>query len=117
MVGLLLISAARAHHHAAVRSEALLRCSASVDGSAYPAYPHAAPELTALKITIPPDTALPWHTHPMPNAADISSGELTVEKKDAGEKKLLTVGQVLPELVGQLHRGVTGESAAVLIVF
>lgn len=53
----------------------------------------------------------------MPNAAYVLSGELTVEKKDSGEKKTLSAGQVLPEMVGALHRGLTRDSPAVLIVF
>jgi quercetin dioxygenase-like cupin family protein len=117
MVGMLVSSVARADDHAAVQSETLLRSATSWDGSAYASYPAGSPELTVVKITIPPNTSLPWHTHPMPNAAYILSGELTVEKKESGETKLLTAGQVLPEMVGQLHRGVTGNVPAVLIVF
>jgi quercetin dioxygenase-like cupin family protein len=53
----------------------------------------------------------------MPNAAYVLSGEITVEKKSTGEKKLITKGQVLPEMVNALHRGVTGDAPVVLIVF
>jgi quercetin dioxygenase-like cupin family protein len=60
---------------------------------------------------------LPWHSHPIPNAAYVVSGELTVEKQSTGEKKVLTAGQVLPELVGQVHRGTAGDEPVVLIVF
>jgi quercetin dioxygenase-like cupin family protein len=44
------------------------------------------------------------------------SGEITVEKKD-GEKQTVKAGQVLPETVGSVHRGVTGDSPVTLIVF
>lgn len=115
--GLLLSPAVQAHEPPAVQVETLLRSSASWDGVPYRAYPTAAPELSVLKITIPANTALPWHTHPMPNAAYILSGELTVEKKASGEKKVLTPGQVLPEMVDEYHRGFTGNTPAVLIVF
>ncbi|WP_199065350.1 cupin domain-containing protein [Chitinimonas sp. BJB300] len=77
----------------------------------------APPELIVLKIIIPPNTELPWHTHPMPNAGYILSGDLTVEKKETGEKKHLSQGEVLPEMVGALHRGLTGNSPVTLIVF
>jgi quercetin dioxygenase-like cupin family protein len=100
-----------------VTAETLLKTGASWDGTAYPRYPEGAPELTVLKITIPPRTELPWHTHPMPNAAYVVSGELTVEKRDGGPTKRLAAGDVLPEMVGAAHRGVTGESPVVLIVF
>ena len=100
-----------------VKAETLLRSSTSWDGTPYASYPAGSPELTVLKITIPAHTALPWHTHPMPNAAYILSGELVLEKKETGEKKVLTKGQVLPQLVGQLHRGTTGNAPVVLIVF
>ncbi len=101
----------------AVRVETLMRTSASWDGVPYASYPSGPPELTILKITIPPHSALPWHTHPMPNAAYVLSGELTVQKKADGREQTLTPGQVLPEMVGELHRGVTGDKPVELIVF
>lgn len=101
----------------AVKVETLLRSDASWDGVPYVAYPSGPPELTILKITIPPHSALPWHTHPMPNAAYVLSGEITVEKKADGKRKTLVAGQVLPEMVGELHRGMTGDQPVVLIVF
>jgi len=100
-----------------VQAETLLRTGSSWDGVAYTAYPAGQPELTVLKITIAPHTSLPWHTHPMPNAAYVLSGEITVEKKENGQKKVLSVGQVLPEMVNELHRGTTGDQPVELIVF
>jgi quercetin dioxygenase-like cupin family protein len=101
----------------AVQIKELLRSGASWDGVPYTAYPNGAPEITVLQITIAPHSALAWHTHPMPNAAYVLSGEITVEKKSTGEKKTITKGQVLPEMVNELHRGVTGDAPVVLIVF
>ena len=43
----------------AVTSEVLLKSTSSWDGTAYIRYPDGAPELTTLKITIPPRTELP----------------------------------------------------------
>lgn len=100
-----------------IQVDTLLRTSSSWDGVAYTAYPSGQPELTILKITIAPHTALPWHTHPMPNAAYVLSGEITVEKKENGQEKVLSVGQVLPEMVNELHRGTTGDKPVELIVF
>lgn len=100
-----------------VQVEKLMESGASWDGRPYVAYPSGAPMLTVLRITIPAHSALPWHTHPIPNAAYVLSGELTVEKKETGETRLLRQGDVLPEMVGEYHRGVTGDQGVVLIVF
>jgi quercetin dioxygenase-like cupin family protein len=101
----------------AVQSETLLQSSSSWDGKPYTAYPAGQPELSVLKITIPPHTALKWHTHPMPNAAYILSGALTVERKEDGKAQRFTAGQVVAEMVDALHRGVTGDAPVTLIVF
>lgn len=100
----------------AVQSETLLRSSSAWDGTPYTAYPAGRPEFSVLKITIPAHTQLKWHTHPMPNAAYVLSGELTLEKKEDGQKHLFTAGQVVAEMVDTLHRGVTGDSPVTLIV-
>ena len=100
-----------------VTVETLIKTEASWDGSPYQAYPAGPPELTVLKISIAPNTALPWHTHPMPNAAYVVSGELLVEKQEGGATKRLVAGDVLPEMVQSRHRGLTGAAGVVLIVF
>jgi len=53
----------------------------------------------------------------MPNAAYVVSGELLVEKRDGGQTIRLVAGDVLPEMVNGVHRGVTGDVPVVLIVF
>ena len=53
----------------------------------------------------------------MPNAAYIVTGELTIERKKDGKKRHFTAGQALPETVGRLHRGISGNEPVVLIVF
>lgn len=100
-----------------VQSETLLQSSSSWDGKPYTAYPAGRPELSVLKITIPPHTELKWHTHPMPNAAYILSGELTLQRKKDGKQQHVSAGQVVPEMVNALHRGVTGDLPVTLIVF
>jgi quercetin dioxygenase-like cupin family protein len=101
----------------AVQVETLLKAGSSWDGAPYATYPAGKPELSVLKITIPPHTALNWHSHPSPNAAYVASGNLTVQLKDTGQKMVISKGQVLPEVVGTIHRGMTGKSPVVLIVF
>lgn len=120
LIGLLLLtplSAAHAAEASGVVVENLMQTSQSWDGATYERYPAGPPELTVLRITIPPRTALPWHTHPMPNAAYVVSGELLVEKQIDGATRRLVAGDVLPEMVGPVHRGVTGDAGVVLIVF
>ena len=98
-------------------NEVLLKSTSSWDGTPYIRYPDGTPELTTLKITIPPRTELPWHTHPMPNVAYVLSGELTVEQREGGQSKTIKAGDVLPEMVDINHRGRTGDNPVVLIVF
>jgi quercetin dioxygenase-like cupin family protein len=117
VAGVLLCAAACAAVTTSVSVETLLKAGASWDGTPYERYPAAAPELTVLRITIPPRTALPWHRHPVPTAAYVVSGELLVEKRDGGQTIRLVAGDVLPEMVNGVHRGVTGDVPVVLIVF
>ena len=98
-------------------ADTLLQTSSSWDGVEYDRYPAGQVEISVLRITIPPHTALPWHTHPMPNAAYVLSGELTVEKAEGGATKRIAAGDVLPEVVNARHRGFTGDTPVVLLVF
>ncbi|MGF6314385.1 quercetin dioxygenase-like cupin family protein [Pseudomonas frederiksbergensis] len=100
-----------------IEREILLQSSQSWDNTPYIRYPDAAPELTVLKLTIPANSKLPWHTHPIPNAAYILSGELTVEDRNSGQTRLIKQGEALAEMVNITHRGVTGDTPVKLIVF
>jgi quercetin dioxygenase-like cupin family protein len=100
-----------------IKSETLLRGSSAWDDVPYAPYSKGAPELSVLKITIPPHSKMKWHTHPMPNAAYVLSGEITVEQPSGNKKRHFVAGQVVPETVNTLHRGVTGDQPVVLIVF
>jgi quercetin dioxygenase-like cupin family protein len=95
----------------------LLKSDRSWDGRKYGAYPSGTPELTILKIDIPPSTTLPWHSHAEPNAAYVLSGTLHVETEDGHHQITLNAGDVLPETVGTVHRGWTEESPVELVVF
>ena len=88
-----------------------------MDGEPYQSYPSGQPELSVLKITLAPHTQLEWHSHPMPSAAYIVAGELTLERRRDGKKQRFTAGQVISETVDTLHRGVAGGEPLVLIVF
>ncbi|KPW77790.1 hypothetical protein ALQ65_101037 [Pseudomonas syringae pv. coriandricola] len=100
-----------------VESRVLLKSKTSWDGTPYMAYPKGQPELTVLKINIPANTALKWHSHPIPNAAYVASGEITVEKRDSNKEIRLKQGDALAEMVDIVHRGKTGDMPVELIVF
>jgi len=74
-------------------------------------------QLTVLKIIIPPHTELSWHQHGMPSVAYVLSGEITVQMASDGRIRHAITGDALPEVVGESHRGCTGDHPAVLIVF
>lgn len=95
----------------------LLQSSTSWDGTRYAHYPSTAPELSLLKLKIPANTELQWHTHPIPNAAYILAGELTIESRDSGQTRRYKQGEALAEMVNITHRGKTGDEPVELIVF
>jgi quercetin dioxygenase-like cupin family protein len=97
--------------------EQLLQTNQSWDGAAYKGYPTGQPQFTVLRIRIPPHTALHWHDHPVISVAYVVSGELTVERRETGERKTIETGQVLPETVGTIHRGFTTDNPVEFIVF
>jgi quercetin dioxygenase-like cupin family protein len=101
---------------AGIKIETLLKTDNAWDGSRYQSYPSGQPQISVLKIEVPAHSSLPWHTHPIPNAGYVLAGEITVEKPN-GEKQTVKAGQVLPETVNSVHRGVTGDSPVTLIVF
>ncbi|WP_018604775.1 cupin domain-containing protein [Uliginosibacterium gangwonense] len=103
---------------AGVQSELLLKTQQSWDGKTYPAYPAGQPEVTLLRITIPPHTALDWHQHPIINVGYMLAGTLVVENQVDGSTKTLHAGDPLPELVGTVHRGTNpGDEPATILVF
>lgn len=99
-----------------IKAQVAMKEVASWDGTTYKSYPQGQPQLTVLEITIPPHTALPWHQHPVPNAAYVVSGELTVEDRLSGKSRKVHAGQAFAESVNSSHRGVTGDQQAVVIV-
>ena len=100
----------------AIKVEQLLKTGQSWIGTPY-TWPDGKPEFTVVKITLPANTALKWHTHPMPNIAYVVAGELMVETEDGLHKTTLGPGQALPEMVNTSHRGTSGKAPVELIVF
>ncbi|MBD8495941.1 cupin domain-containing protein [Pseudomonas syringae] len=119
LVATLALAGCETGHRApvAIESQVLLKSTASWDGTPYTAYPKGQPELTLLKIRIPADTTLNWHRHPVPNAAYVVAGQLTVQARDSANEVVLKAGDTLAEMVDIMHRGVTGNEPVELIVF
>jgi len=116
LTGPAFLDSAVADDSSSIKVDTLLQTDSAWDGAPYANYPSGRPEISVLRITVPAHSVLPWHTHPMPNAGYVLSGTITVEKPD-GEKRTVNAGDVLPETVGSVHRGVTGDSPVTLIVF
>ena len=108
---------ARQNHPPTLQKQLLLRASSSWDGEPYKSYPQGQPELSIVKIILAPQTQLEWHSHPMPSAAYIVAGELTIERRRDGKKQRFSAGQAVSETVDTFHRGVAGSEPLVLIVF
>jgi quercetin dioxygenase-like cupin family protein len=100
-----------------IKVEQVLQTAQSWDGSRYTSYPTGQPLVTVLRITIPPNTTLPWHHHPMINVGYVLSGHLTIEKRDTGERIVLHAGEALAETVQTAHRGFTTDEPVELVVF
>jgi quercetin dioxygenase-like cupin family protein len=98
-------------------SEVVSKSTFSWDGKTLPAYEKGSPEITILKITIPPGTVLPVHKHTMINAGVLVEGELTVVTEE-GKTLHLKSGNGIVEVVNTWHYGKNeGDRPAVIIVF
>lgn len=95
----------------------LLKTTRSWDGVQYRTYPNGQPEVSILRYNIPAHSALPWHNHPVINAAYVLSGHLTVIRQSDGKRMVIGPGDVLPEMVDAPHRGQSGDEPVELIVF
>ena len=97
--------------------DVLAKTSASWDGRSLPNYAKGQPEITILRIKIPPKAQLPLHKHPVINAGVLLKGELTVVTKDQ-ETLHLKAGDSIVEVVDKWHYGINeGTESAEIIVF
>ena len=100
-----------------VKIEKLADSTRQWDGTLLPNYPQGQPEIKALGIKIPAGVTLPWHYHPVINAAVILDGTLELYLKN-GSKKRYEKGDTLIEVVNTLHAGkAIGNKDVHLIVF
>ena len=107
--------AAAGNPHVAVYQ--VLQTTRSWDGNKNSHYVTGQPQITILKISIPPNTALDWHEHPMISAAYVVSGQITVEIRGTRKRKTFSAGQALAESVATVHRGYTTNQPVDLVVF
>jgi len=98
------------------KREILLQTTESWNGKPYAHYPTGQPQLTTIKLTIAPHTALPWHTHPFPNVVYVLSGTLTLHDKASGKTQVVHQGQAVGESVDDVHRGESGDEPTVLLI-
>jgi quercetin dioxygenase-like cupin family protein len=96
--------------------EILLQTTQSWNGKPYKHYPKGQPQLTTIKVTLAPHTALPWHTHPFPNSVYVLSGTLTLRDRDSGKTLVIHQGQATGESVNDVHRGESGDEPTVLVI-
>ena len=95
----------------------LAKTSSSWDGRELPEYPEGKPEITILKIIIPPHMQLPLHKHPVINAGVLLKGNLTVVTEN-NETLYLKAGDAIAEVVDKWHHGKNeGDEPAEIIVF
>jgi quercetin dioxygenase-like cupin family protein len=116
VVAAAIVTIAHAQKEATAQREILLQADESWNGTKYKHYPTGTPQLTVLELTIAAHTALPWHTHPFPNAGYILSGQITIQDRESGKTKTFHAGQAFAETVDDVHRGVSGDTPTVLIV-
>jgi quercetin dioxygenase-like cupin family protein len=98
------------------KREILLQTTQSWNGKPYTHYPTGQPQLTTIKLTIAPHTALPWHTHPFPNVVFVLSGTLTLHDRASGKTQVVHQGEAVGESVDAVHRGESGDEPTVLLI-
>ncbi len=100
-----------------IQVKVLAKTGSSWDGSALPPYPAGTPEVTVLRITVPPGVRLPLHEHPVINSGVLLRGELTVITTE-GKTLHLHAGDAIVEVVNKWHYGKNeGSEPAEIIVF
>ena len=87
-----------------VQVKELANSSKEWDGNQLPNYPEGQPEIKVLRIKIPAGVTLPWHYHPVINAAVVLEGSLKLYLKN-GTTKTFGPGEALIEVVGTVHAG------------
>ena len=97
--------------------EVVVQTTSSWDGEDLPAYNEGTPEVTILRVVIPPGQQVAIHKHSLINAAYVESGQLSLEI-EGGQKKVVNAGEAIVKVIEKWHGGFSsGDEPAVLIVF
>jgi len=100
-----------------VQVDVLAKTGLSWDGSHLPDYPKGTPEITILRIKIPPGVQLALHKHSVINAGILLKGQLTVVTED-NRTLYLKAGDPIVEVVNKWHYGKNeGNETAEIILF
>lgn len=115
---LLLTSYSWAQNVDSVKVQILAKTSKSWDGKELTSYAKGKPEITILRIFIPPKSQLPLHQHPVINAGVLLEGELTVVTQDL-KKLYLKAGDSIVEVVDKWHYGIneSNETAEIIVFY
>ena len=96
--------------------ETLARSTQDWTGTRLPPYPAGQPQVTVLRISVPPGVRLDPHHHPVINAGVLLQGRLKVVMED-GQSLVLQSGDGLVEVVNRIHHGESlGPQPAVIVV-
>jgi quercetin dioxygenase-like cupin family protein len=99
-----LFGSVRAENEGAVESVVLVKSGSSWDGKPLPRYAKGKPEVTIIRIIIPPGGRLPLHKHLVINSGVLIRGELTVVTEN-NEILHLKAGDPIVEVVNKWHYG------------
>ena len=107
-----------AHESGKIKVDVLAKTSKSWDGTPLKAYAKGTPEITILKIDIPPRTKLPLHEHPYMNAGVLTKGVLTVITED-NQVLELKAGDAIVEVLDKWHYGEnkSDKPAQIIVVY
>lgn len=117
LLALVFTGCAASKPDAKVESVQLVKSTHSWNGAPLPSYKSGVPEITILKISIPPGVKLPMHKHPVINAGVLLKGRLTVTT-ESGEVLHMKAGDPIVEVVETWHYGENeGREPAEILVF
>jgi quercetin dioxygenase-like cupin family protein len=97
--------------------EILQKTRTSWDGTALPNYPLDLPEVTIVRVIVPPNSRIKPHKHALINVAYVVKGSISVTSA-TGQNETLHAGDTIVELVNTWHHAEVLSSMEVeLIVF
>ncbi|UCG71604.1 MAG: cupin domain-containing protein [Chromatiales bacterium] len=96
-------------------ADVLLKTTTSWDGGGV-SYPAGNAEITIVRMTMAQDQEVPLHCHPVPTFGVMLKGKLQVTT-ESGQRKLLSAGEPIVEVMKTMHSSRVIEGPAEFIVF